>query len=242
MLDGKYTTASNAKGAFLFSKIYHPPSCIIELKTYFGADHFVVAGCGSNGPAGPAGPAGPKGVAGAQGPHGPTGPHGATGATGAQGLQGLQGALGPQGSVGPQGPAGTVLAYDEVFGIATGTGIIAPGDPIGFESQGPASGTSLVAHTSPVTGLFDGFQVVDAGTYMITYQAFVRPVSPSKVLALQTNGTGLVLDTRAAVAVGGSVGMSVLLTLAAGTTVGVINADGGPLAVASGRIAVLRLK
>jgi hypothetical protein len=111
LLDGRFSQKSDRRGYFEFHVVYHPPTCIVALRTASEARDVVVGECGQRGPqgpslAGPAGPPGPPGPRGEAGPIGQAGPMGAPGVQGPPGPEGKQGARGAPGSDGPAGPPG----------------------------------------------------------------------------------------------------------------------------------------
>ncbi|QGY02146.1 collagen-like protein [Methylobacterium mesophilicum SR1.6/6] len=117
LLDGRFSQKSDRRGYFEFHVVYHPPTCIVALRTASEARDVVVGECGQRGPQGPslAGPAGPPGPPGPPGPKGEAGPIGQTGPVGAPGIQGppgpegkqgARGAPGSDGLAGPPGPRG----------------------------------------------------------------------------------------------------------------------------------------
>jgi hypothetical protein len=100
-LDGAFTEKADGRGYFRFKVIYHPPDCIVTLRSGAQAQEAVVANCGQAGPPGPAG---------LPGPEGPAGPPGAAGPPGPPGPEGPPGSLGPAGPPGPAGPRGAAGA------------------------------------------------------------------------------------------------------------------------------------
>jgi hypothetical protein len=134
ILDEKNPIVADKDGRFLFRLVYHPPSCIVTLKSGGDSRQAVVGFCGQRGPEGTApaapvqraalqtqaappaqvhapapaqiGPRGPQGTAGPQGPEGPQGAKGEIGPAGSAGLQGARGEAGPAGAPGLPGPAG----------------------------------------------------------------------------------------------------------------------------------------
>jgi hypothetical protein len=77
-LDGQASVVADRSGKFEFRLAgYHPPTCIVVIRTAKHSQPALVADCG---PIGPVGPPGPPGPVGRQGPPGPPGPpaHGAT--------------------------------------------------------------------------------------------------------------------------------------------------------------------
>jgi hypothetical protein len=97
ILDGAFTEKADGRGYFRFKVIYHPPDCIVTLRSGAETKEAVIANCGQ------AGPPGPAGLPGADGPPGPQGPPGSAGPPGPQGPSGPQGPAGPPGPAGPRG-------------------------------------------------------------------------------------------------------------------------------------------
>jgi hypothetical protein len=78
-LDDLFTARADRRGRFTFRVVYHPATCIVELKAQAQRRSVVVANCGQMGPAGPPGLAGHQGDRGEPGPPGPAGPPGPPG-------------------------------------------------------------------------------------------------------------------------------------------------------------------
>ncbi|HEX8165502.1 MAG TPA: collagen-like protein [Beijerinckiaceae bacterium] len=100
-LDGAFTETADGRGYFRFKVIYHPPDCIVTLRSGAQTQEAVIAGCGQAGPPGPAGLPGPEGPAGPRGAEGPPGPAGPPGPPGPPGPSGSPGPAGPRGAAGP---------------------------------------------------------------------------------------------------------------------------------------------
>ena len=60
-LDDLFTARTDSRGRFTFRVVYHPATCIVELKARAQRRSVVVANCGQMGPAGPPGLVGPAG-------------------------------------------------------------------------------------------------------------------------------------------------------------------------------------
>jgi hypothetical protein len=169
-LDETHQVRSEASGRFTFRLIYHPASCIVNLRADDEQRQAVVGFCAQRGPdssrdssvsaplnqeqhapgaeglrgePGPAGPAGPQGERGPEGPQGPAGP------VGAQGERGPEGPPGPPGPSGPPGPAGPAnqSAAENVSGPAGPQGPIGPEGPPG--APGPQGPQGLAGHQGP---------------------------------------------------------------------------------------------
>ncbi|MBY0296947.1 MAG: hypothetical protein K2X71_13075, partial [Methylobacterium sp.] len=80
-LDERFAARTDGRGQFEFRIVYHPPTCIVTLRTRRQERSAVVGECGQQGPAG------------APGPQGPTGP------------RGEDGSAAQAGAAGPPGPA-----------------------------------------------------------------------------------------------------------------------------------------
>lgn len=140
---------------------------------------------GRPGPTGPAGPAGATGPAGSKGATGPTGPKGATGPTGPKG------ATGPMGPKGAAGPAGSSALEDLLAAYSTPSAPGSNGQPLEFDQNGVASGTSI-SHTAGSSQ----FIINTPGLYAVTFHGNIAPASgvnfPLTVtLALELNGTAV---------------------------------------------------
>lgn len=90
-LDGLYDATVDGGGNFSFRIPYHPPLCVVELRTERQHRRAVVANCGQMGPRGEPGPVGPRGDRGDTGPPGPPGPQGPMGPMGPDGVAGAPG-------------------------------------------------------------------------------------------------------------------------------------------------------
>ncbi len=93
-LDGLYETRADSAGRFEFRVPYHPPHCVVMLRTSRQERLAVVANCGQLGPRGEPGIPGNEGQRGERGPPGPPG---------------QPGPPGPVGPTGPEGPPGRVV-------------------------------------------------------------------------------------------------------------------------------------
>jgi len=67
-LDERMEQTADGRGRFEFRVVYHPPTCIVTVKTASQMKRAVVAACGQAGPKGDPGVAGPAGPAGPPGP------------------------------------------------------------------------------------------------------------------------------------------------------------------------------
>lgn len=174
-------------------------------------------GSGTAGATGATGPTGP-GV-GATGPTGPTGPGaGVTGATGPTGP-----GVGSTGVTGATGLAGGPLGFANFFALMPGDNVapIAAGAPILYPQNGPIGGVGIVRLTP------SSFQVVP-GTYRVSWQA---SISEPGQLMLRLNGTEFAPSV-----VGRATGTSqlvgnTLITVAANTTLEVVNPSGNAAAL-----------
>ena len=206
------------------------------------------------GPQGPIGPQGPQGVA---GPQGATGPQGAIGLTGPAGPQGPIGLTGPQGPVGsqgpigltgPQGPAGGVLGYADFYNILnTAEGVtVAAGEDLSFPNESFIGGTSITSLTDST------FELVEAGTYQILFEA---PVSTAGRLVLTLNGAELPYTVVGSNAADSQiVGMAIVSAAAdsvltvrnpAGSsslTLSAFNAEGGGVLPLTAHLTIVRLQ
>jgi hypothetical protein len=81
-LDGAFTSRSDTTGRFEFRIVYHPATCIVDVRAGSLRRGAVVANCGQMGPPGQPGPIGPRGDRGDPGPPGPPGPPGEPGPPG----------------------------------------------------------------------------------------------------------------------------------------------------------------
>ena len=147
---------------------------------------------GPTGPTGPMGPMGPMGfpgpmgmtgATGATGPVGPAGPQGATGATGAIGPVGPIGPQGATGATGPTGPAGApaVSSFAEFYSVAPDVATeVAAGSAVELATDGASSGDAITRASAST------FTLVDAGTYMVDYQA---NTTNGGTLGISVNGT-----------------------------------------------------
>lgn len=75
-LDDIYVQETDGSGRFAFRVVYHPITCVVEIKTERQSRSAVVGNCGQMGPRGQAGFTGEKGEPGERGPPGPPGPPG----------------------------------------------------------------------------------------------------------------------------------------------------------------------
>jgi hypothetical protein len=82
-LDDLFIARTDSRGRFTFRVVYHPATCIVELKARAQRRSVVVANCGQIGPTGPPGLVGLQGERGEPGPPGPPGPRGEAAAEGA---------------------------------------------------------------------------------------------------------------------------------------------------------------
>ena len=78
-LDDTFTQMTDASGRFTFRIVYHPATCIVELKARAHRRSVVISDCGQMGLRGEPGPPGPQGEPGERGPHGREGPQGPPG-------------------------------------------------------------------------------------------------------------------------------------------------------------------
>jgi len=62
-LDGAFTEKADRRGYFRFRVVYHPPDCIVRLRSATQVQEAVVANCGQAGPPGPPGPGRRRGAA-----------------------------------------------------------------------------------------------------------------------------------------------------------------------------------
>lgn len=190
-----------------------------------------VGPAGPQGPVGPQGPAGETGAAGAQGPIGPAGPQGPQGPIGATGATGPQGPIGPQGPVGatgaqgPQGEAGGVVNFADFYALmpSDNTTAVAPGTDVSFPQNGTISSTDITRISA------NSFRLGQIGTYLVLFQV---SVTQSGQLMLTLNGTELA-NTVVGRASGSTqiVGMSLVTTTTANSTLTVRNPSGNPTAL-----------
>ncbi|MCR8645907.1 collagen-like protein [Paenibacillus sp. N1-5-1-14] len=179
---------------------------------------------GIPGPAG--GPQGPQGIPGPTGPQGIPGPAGGPqGPTGPQGPQGVQGAAGTTGATGATGATGGVLSFADFFALMPGDNgaTVAPGTDVSFPQNGPTSGATIT-RTGPST-----FNMSAIGTYQVLFQVSVTEAGQ---LMLTLNGAPLA-STVVGRATGTSqiVGMALVQTTLANSTITVRNPSGNPTAL-----------
>lgn len=175
---------------------------------------------GETGPVGPQGPIGATGATGPQGPAGPQGPVGETGPVGPQGPIGPQGPVGETGPAGPMGPAGGVLSYADFYALMPPDNAedVEPGTDVSFPQDGPNSGDGITRISS------SAFNLAEIGTYLVLFQV---SVTEDGQLVLTLNGQDLAYTV-----VGRStrtsqiVGMAIVETTAANSTLTVRNPDG----------------
>ena len=125
VLDDRFRVSADRRGWFEFRLVYHPPTCIVQIRAGEEVFDAVVANCGQVGPKGEPGPPGSTGPQGTAvhggvreaepstgagvhrlGPPAPPGPLGPPGPAGPPGPPGQPGLAGPPGLVGAQGEAG----------------------------------------------------------------------------------------------------------------------------------------
>ncbi len=205
---------------------------------------------GNNGVAGPTGSTGPTGapgaasnIAGPTGPIGSTGPIGLTGASGLQGVIGNNGVAGPTGSTGPtgatgavsnvagptgaSGPAGAngVIAFAEFYSKMPGdnAATVGVGTDVSFPQSGPSSATSIIRINGTT------FNLSTVGTYQVMFQVSVD--EPGQ-MDLTLNGTelGYTVSGRAT-GTTQIVGMALVMTTVANSTLSVRNPSGNSTAL-----------
>jgi Collagen triple helix repeat (20 copies) len=113
------------------------------------------------------------------------GAQGIMGATGPAGANGAPGATGPPGPIGLTGPAGGILDFADFFALmpSDNAATVAVGTDVSFPEDGPASGSGLIARTSP-----SSINLSAIGTYQVLFQVSVT--EPGQLI-LTLNGADL---------------------------------------------------
>jgi hypothetical protein len=167
------------------------------------------------------GPRGLQGVKGKTGAAGRVGASGVTGSSGVQGPQGVQGATGAAGAAGAAGPAGATGAtgpggsseYGYVYNTSGQT--VAIGGAITFDSSGVLAGIVHAPGSATIT-------IVNAGTYEVTFS--VSSTGEPYQVGMHIDGTLVPgSDYGTAAATGGESAGQAIVTVAAGSTLTIVN-------------------
>jgi hypothetical protein len=159
------------------------------------------------GPPGPTGPQGIQGHPGPQGPPGPTGPAGPPGSFSPDTIIGVKGPTGPPGPTGP-GWEGPMISHQalECATLTAGDNTLIPAVPgqviqvygISFTVSG-ATNLKFYSGASPTTPLTGTYQLTGAGASLTLQQG-------SNSWFDTASGSALVLNSSAAVNLGGVIG------------------------------------
>jgi hypothetical protein len=173
---------------------------------------------GATGAAGATGPAGPPAAAGATGPMGPTGAAGATGSTGASGATGATGMTGPMGPTGSTGATGASAGVAPAFAylLQTQYQMVAYDTNVKWQTVGPISGFTYDLASGKLTVTSAGLYTIDwrvgdsrSSNFTSYYCLIVNTAVVSEGCAYRDKATA-----------------SVMVTLAAGDTIALVNRDG----------------
>ncbi len=199
---------------------------------------------GPIGPQGPIGPTGATGATGATGPAGPVGPQGPVGPTGATGATGATGPIGPQGPVGPTGATGATGATGPQGPSGTAD-IIYANNVGGTVLSGDIIPLTLSASTTGATSTVSGGEVnlVDAGTYLVSYSVNGSVPTDTTSVSLYLNGVAIPNETLTES--GGTNGLSslsktILITTTGASTLAIYNTSADTLTVSNAGLTVLR--
>ncbi|PGU89243.1 collagen-like triple helix repeat-containing protein [Bacillus cereus] len=165
---------------------------------------------------------------------GPTGPQGPQGNTGAQGPQGNTGATGEQGPTGPQGNTGAQGPTGATLPITAAS--VSVYNPFSSQVVNPSAAIQFNETNFLQNLSFNGsdtITILATGVYKLEFFVSIAstPAPPTPTLLLFTiNGDPLISGNgMGIVTTGGEISTSLIISLAAGDQIQVINTSNAPL-------------